>query len=163
MASKEINVSTRILNPPSERHTFRAPPETSLLQVMQIGATSAAVDLLPPGDQPFDRLHALGNGNVPGPVIEDLQQSIGTYLSTRGREPDFGIELVPSIRVNARWAVATAATMTPRQILTLFHLDSQDYSLYHERSAELLPIDTPVATSRGVAFEAQRDGKYGQE
>ena len=49
-----------------------------------------------------------------GPAITDLDQSLGRLPEGEGGDADFGIELVFAFRVNAQWAVATAAQMTPR-------------------------------------------------
>jgi hypothetical protein len=91
--------------------------------------------------------------------------SSSTTSSTGDKDAtrDFGIELTLAIRVNTRWDVATSESMTPREILALpqIALDFQQYTLYLPGSAEPLPLDAPVAITRGEVFEAQRDGKYG--
>ena len=54
--------------------------------------------------------------------------------------------------------------MTPKAILALAGLSWEQYSLYYpDDSKEPLPPDAPVKLHRGQRFEAQRDGKYGQE
>ena len=53
--------------------------------------------------------------------------------------------------------------MTPREILALpgIGLDHTQYTLYPPESARFLPLDDPITITRGMALEAQRDGKYG--
>jgi hypothetical protein len=53
--------------------------------------------------------------------------------------------------------------MTPKQILAppAINLDYQQYTLHLPGSAQPLPLDNPITITRGMAFEAQRDGKYG--
>lgn len=64
--------------------------------------------------------------------------------------------------VNTRWAIATAASMSPRQILELpgIELDYTQYTLYLPNSVDVLPLDTPIVLERGKAFEAQRHASY---
>jgi hypothetical protein len=74
------------------------------------------------------------------------------------------VELVLAIQINTRWRIAPQKQMTPKDILALAGLPWQEYSLYFPPdSVDPLPPDTPVELHRGQHFEAQRDGKYGQE
>ncbi len=162
MKNQEVHVTARLLQQGSEKHGFKVAKDAPLLEVLQLGAqASSGASLLPNADAPFDLLCNLGKHDESGPPIADLDAAVGEYLKRKDTTRDFGIELVLSFRVNTRWKVATKAALTPREILALLELDPTEYSLYRERSADLLPIDTPITIARGMAFEAQRDGKYG--
>lgn len=158
-----VHVTLRLLLDGPEAR-FQLPDNAALLEVLQEGAKRLLVELLPPSPlKPLDRLHGdLRHGEM-GPAIENLDQPLGAYLKEKGTTHDFGIELVLAFRVNTRWAVATAPQMTPRQILALqeINLDYQQYTLYLPGSADPLPLDQPIAITRGLSLEAQRDGKYG--
>lgn len=159
----EVTVTVRVL-PTGTPVKFKVAETASLLQLTKEGAQQLGVTLLPPAPQPpLDRLHNLGKHDQPGPAIEDLQQPVGEYLKQKETTKDFGIELVLAFRVNTRWAVAPQSPMTPREVLALpaINLDHTQYTLYPPGSATPLPLDTPVTIERGMAFEAQRDGKYG--
>ena len=118
---------------------------------------------LPTEDAPLDRLHNIVKHDQVGPAIENLDQAVGDFVERPGTSKDFGIELVLAFRVNTRWAVAPKPELSPREILALppINLDYQQYSLYLPNSTTLLPLDTAIKIERGMAFEAQRDGKYG--
>jgi hypothetical protein len=134
------------------------------LQVLRRGAEHLHIELLPPdSDQPLDRLHNIHDHAAVGPPITDLEQDLGHFVSHGDNTPDFGIELVRAFRVNTRWAVAPESDMSPRDILALpaIGLDHTQYTLYAIGSSDPLPLDTAVPITRGQAFEAQRDGKYG--
>jgi hypothetical protein len=161
MTPHDLHVSTRVL-PDGHKFPFRVAPSASLLEVLQTGAERAGVPLLPSAEAPLDQLRNIGKHHEPGPPISDLDQAVGPFLSQPEATSDFGITLVRAIRVNTQWRIAPESSMSPRQILGLFGLDPQEYSLYRTSSPELLPVDTAIALSRGDAFEAQRDGKYGQ-
>ncbi len=141
---------------------FDVRPEATLFDVMAETARLSGVGLLPPGEHPFDRLHSL-HGDVEGPVIENLHQTVEHYLRNHGSEPRFAVELKPTFRVTTRWAVAPKEELTPREVLELpqINLPYQDYTLYPPDSTVPLPLDKPVRIERGMDFEAQRDGKYG--
>nr|ART39094.1 H519 [uncultured bacterium] len=172
---KDINVTTKVLDD-GQAEKFKISEKASLLDVMQEGASRGGVSLLPTAEAPLDTFHNIGKHNEVGPIIEDLQQTLDEFLDgdhghghgghgsdDEKKKPDFGIRLVRAIRVNTRWAVATAAAMTPRDILALpgINLDYQQYTLYLPSSSEPLPLDVPVPTERGAVFEAQKDGRYG--
>jgi hypothetical protein len=159
----EVQVSTQLLAPGAEEFKFKLPATAALLEVMQRGAELAHVTLLPNEQEPLDRLHNLLKRDEVGPAIEDLDQAVGEFITRPGTTKDFGIELVLAFRVNTRWAVAPAPELSPREILALpqINLDYTQYSLYLPNSIDLLPLDTPIKIERGMAFEAQRDGKYG--
>ncbi len=159
----EVTVTARVL-PSAASVRFKIPETAPLLQLLKEGARQLGVDLLPPApQQPLDQLHNLGKHDLVGPAIDDLQQPVGEYLKAKETTKDFGIEMVLAFRVNTRWTVAPKPQMTPREILALpaINLDPSQYTLYASGSANALPLDTPVAITRGMAFEAQRDGKYG--
>lgn len=160
---RQVPVTVRLL-PVGEEARFRLPANAALQEVLEQGAEQLHVELLPPApEETLDRLHGiLRHGDV-GPAIEDLDQSLETYVDEKDATHDFGIELVLAFRVNTRWAVATAPQMTPRSILALpaVNLDYQQYTLYLPGSADPLPLDQPITMTRGMALEAQRDGKYG--
>lgn len=161
-APSTIHVSVRILGDDHRRFPFRIDPDASLLELMEQGASEANVNLIAnPNEPPLDNLRNMRQHQQIGPPISNLDESVQAFLAHEGNTNDFAIELVLAIRVNTRWAITTSAAMTPRQILALFGLDFQEYSLYPANSPALLPLDTPISLSRGDAFEAQRDGKYG--
>ncbi len=158
-----VHVTVRLL-PAGPEATFELPDNAALLEVLEDGAKHLHQPLLPPAPlKPLDRLHDISRHGQEGPVIENLDQTLGAYLKEKGTTPHFGIELVLALRVNTRWAVATKPQMTPREILALpgINLDYTQYTLYPPDSDKLLPLDTPITMTRGMAFEAQRDGKYG--
>lgn len=158
-----VPVTARVL-PDGPEARFRLPENAALREVLEEGARLLHVELLPPAPQEtLDRLHNIIRHGEVGPAIGNLDQALGEYLKEKGTTRDFGIELVVAFRVNTRWAVATAPQMTPRDILALpaINLDYTQYTLYLPGSADPLPLDQPIAMTRGMALEAQRDGKYG--
>lgn len=157
----EVHVVTEVIQSNPEEHKFELPGSAPLLEVLCVGAQRASVQLLPNNEQPLDRLHVMFNHHEVGPAIEDLQQTLRHFLKHDQEKNHFGIELVRAFRVNTRWAVAPQPEMTPHQILDLLGINYQEYTLYKERSATPLPLDTPLIIERGMIFEAQRDGKYG--
>jgi hypothetical protein len=160
---QEVQVRTEILTPGAEEFKFKLPETAPLLEVMQRGAALAHATLLPTGDAPLDRLHNILKHDEVGPAIVDLDQAVGEFIRQPRTTKDFGIEIVLSFRVNTRWAVAPKPELSPREILALpeINLDHTQYSLYFPNSTDLLPLDTPIKIERGMAFEAQRDGRYG--
>ena len=94
----------------------------------------------------------------------NLELTLGEFLREEPRTHHFAVELVLSIQINTRWRIAPEKEMTPKEILTLADLPWQEYSLYYPRdSVDPLQPDTPAKLHRGERFEAQRDGKYGNE
>ena len=160
MKPHELHLSVCVL-PDGHKHSLKLPGTATLLDVMQEGASRAGESLLPTPEQPLDRLHNIGKHHEVGPAIEDLGQPAAEYVSEPGHTDDFGIELVLAIRLNTQWQIAPQPSMSPREILQLFGLDFQEYTLYRSLSADPLPLDTSISLARGDAFEAQRDGKYG--
>lgn len=159
---RQIHVTTRILGNGADPVGFRISREATLLDLTAEGASRAGVSLLPAAGTPFDRLHNL-RGNEVGPAIDDLGQTVGDFVRDPANSQHFGIELVLAFRVNTRWTVAPRAQLSPREILALpeIQLDHTQYTLYRPGSTEPLPLDGQVVIERGVAFEAQRDGRYG--
>jgi hypothetical protein len=162
-AERHIQITTMVLESNGEEFRFKLPDTAALLEVLQHGAELAQVTLLPTKNSPLDRLHNILKRDEIGAAIEDLDQAVGEFVRRPGITKDFGIELVLAFRVNTRWAVAPKPELSPREILTLpaINLDFTQYSLYLPNSTELLPLDTPIKIERGMAFEAQRDGRYG--
>lgn len=134
----------------------------TLLDVLKAGAIAGGQTILPPDGTPLDRLYGLDNHEVVGPAL-GLDEGIEEYLHRPHTSKKFEIELVLAIRVNARWAIATDESMSPRNILKLpgINLSPDDYSLYTPGSNQPLPPDVAIPIHRGDRFEAQRDGKYG--
>lgn len=159
----EVQVNTRLLAPDAKEFKFKVPGTAPLLEVFQRGAELAQETLLPTKDAPLDRLHNIVKHDQVGPAIDDLDQAVGEFVTRPGNTKDFGIEVVLAFRVNTRWAVAPKPELSPREILALpeINLDYTQYSLYLPNSTDLLSLDTPVKIHRGMAFEAQRDGRYG--
>jgi hypothetical protein len=163
MQGHEIRVTVSLANLLSEKTEFELPFAAPLLEVLQEGATKLNKTLLPNSEQPLDRLHNVLRHDQIGPPIDNLEQALGDYLRGKDTSRDFAIELVRAFRVNTRWAVAPKEQMSPREILALpaINLDFQQYTLYLPGKSDPLPLDTPIPIERGMAFEAQRDGRYG--
>jgi hypothetical protein len=159
----QVNVTTRVIDPPTPRERLRLDANTPLLEVLQEGAAAASVVLLPSTAEPLDLLHNFLQHDELGPPILDLEQPVGEFVRSPETTQHFGIELVLAFRVNNRWAVSPSVQQTPRQILALpsINLDPTEYTLYLPGSTEILPLDTPLTITRGMALEAQKDGKYG--
>lgn len=134
----------------------------TLFEVLKAGAIAGGQTILPPDGTPLDRLYGLDNHEVVGPAL-GLDEGIEEFLHRPHTSKKFEIELVLAIRVNARWAIATDESMSPRNILKLpgINLSPDDYSLYTPGSNQPLPPDVAIPLRRGDRFEAQRDGKYG--
>jgi len=143
--------------------TFKIEHEFTLGDVLRKAAEELHEQLYPNATHPSDHLrNQIPGADEFGPPLH-LDELVGEFLRRPGTTNHFGIELVLSIRVNARWAIATAESMTPKQILGLPHinLNPDEYTLYKEGSSEILPLDTPIKLHRGEKFDAQKDGKYG--
>jgi hypothetical protein len=162
MAQKEVHVSTEVLTEGQHKHQFKLDRNTPLSTVLIMGAELGNVQLLPNNDAPLDLLHNIGKHHQVGPALTELDESVGAFLDGNENTNDFGIELVLAIRVNNRWRVAPSASMSPKQILELFGLKHEEYTLYRELSTELLALDTAIPLNRGDKFDAQKDGKYGE-
>jgi hypothetical protein len=94
------------------------------------------------------------------PPISSLDMPLWEALA-EGMTRHLGIDYQLVIRINAKWGVAKAEQMTPRELLSEFGFDPAQFSLYMHDSNDLLPPDTPLHLRRGEHFEAQKDGRYG--
>jgi hypothetical protein len=162
-SGREVEVSVELAGDPEHhRHHFHTSCDVRLLEVLDEGARKLGVHLLPNQVEPLDRLHGVYEHHEVGPPL-DLSLTLAEFLRAKPRTHHFAVELVLAIRVNTRWRVAPEKDMTPRAILALADLSSDEYSLYFPPdSVNPLPPDTPVELHRGERFEAQRDGKYGE-
>jgi hypothetical protein len=160
----EVEVSVQKFHGPThERRHFRMPREATLLEVLDRGARELGEHLLPSPEEPLDRLRGVYRDHEVGEPL-NLELTLGEFLREEPRTHHFAVELVLAIRINTRWRIAPKEEMTPKEILTLANLPWQEYSLYYPcDSVDPLPPDTPVKLHRGERFEAQRDGKYGDE
>jgi hypothetical protein len=161
---REVEISVEKFHPPShERRHFRMPLAATLLEVLDKGAKELGEHLLPNAQMPLDRLRGVYQDHQAGEPL-NLELTLGEFLQEEPRTHHFAVELVLAIRINTRWRIAPEMEMTPKQILALADLPWQEYSLYNPcDSVEPLPPDIPVKLHRGEHFEAQRDGKYGDE
>jgi hypothetical protein len=143
-------------------HHFSARLADSLLDVMRHGAKELGEPLLPPhAAEPLDLLRArMRHGHEWSDPITDLDMPLWVAL-VHGYSRRFAIEYLLAVRINTKWGVAPAEQMTPKQLLSSFGFDPNDYSLYREHSPDVLPPDTPIHLKRGEHFEAQKDGRYG--
>jgi len=159
---QRVHVLVRIIG--HEDQAFESSVHATLLEMMAEAARLGGFALLPPKERPFDRLQRL-DGEAVGPVIENLDQTMGEFLDHFPGAAHFAIEVARTLRVNKRWDVASTAELTPLEILALprIHLDPAEYSLYLPDSTEPLPPDKPVKIERGQDFEAQCDGRYGRD
>jgi hypothetical protein len=160
----EVEISVeKFLGPTHERRHFRMPREATLLELLDRGARELGEHLLPNPKEPLDRLRGVYHDHQAGAPL-NLELTLGEFLREEPRTHHFAVELVLAIQINTRWRIAPEKEMTPKQILTLADLPWQEYSLYYPcDSVDPLPPDTPVKLRRGERFEAQRDGKYGDE
>jgi hypothetical protein len=148
--------------PSGPEHHFNARLADSLLDVMRHGAKELAEPLLPPHSaDPLDWLFARKtHGHEWGEPFTDLTTPLWVVLA-QGYSRRFGIEYRLAVRINTKWRIAAEERMTPKQLLSSFGFDPNDYSLYRENSSHVLPPDTPIHLKRGEHFEAQKDGRYG--
>ena len=144
----EIKVSVEIIETGQKPYEVKFEREAQLVDVLERGLSESGNQLVPPPQPPLDTLHNLHHKEV-GPAIEDLEQPLWAYLRKPHTTRDFGIALVLAIRVNTRWAIAPESQISPRQILSLFDLDYQQYTLYRPGSSQPLPLDTPIQLKRG--------------
>ena len=160
----EVEVSVeKFHGPDHERRHFRMPREATLLEVLDRGASELGEHLLPNPEKPLDKLRGVYKDHETGEPL-NLELTLGEFLREEPRTHLFAVELVLAIQINTRWRIAPEREMTPKQILTLADLPWQEYSLYYPcDSVDPLPPETPVKLHRGERFEAQRDGKYGDE
>ena len=160
----EVEISVEKFHTPThERRHFRMPREAALLEVLDKGARELGEHLLPNPEKPLDELRGVYKDHETGEPL-NLELTLAEFLREEPRTHHFAVELVLAIQINTRWRIAPKEEMTPKEILALADLPWQEYSLYHPcDSVDPLPPDTPVKLHRGERFEAQRDGKYGDE
>ena len=158
-----IQVCISVLQwPDGKEHLLRVRLADTLLDIMQAGAKSVGLPLLPPPPQePLDFLRSQKQhgGGWSQPLTELKTPLLLALVKEYSRR--FAIEFRFAVKVNAKWGVVPTPEMTPRELETLFGFDPTQYSLYRASSSELLPPDTPLPLKRGDCFEAQKDGKYG--
>ncbi len=163
-ARRGAEISVDLLHDPEhERKHFRVPYDAGLLAVLDEGAEKLGVKLLPNPETPLDRLRGVYEKHHAGEPL-NLELTLEDFLKQEHRTHHFAVELVLAIQINTRWRIAPENEMTPKAILALAELSWEEYSLYYPPdSGKPLPPDTPVRLQRGQRFEAQRDGKYGDE
>lgn len=160
----EVEISIELHNDAERRRKhFRAAKTALLLEILDEGATKLDVKLLPNPQAPLDALRPVYSDHEAGAPL-NLDLTLAEFLKKKPVTHDFAVDLVLAIQINTRWRVAPREQMTPEAILELADLPPAEYSLYYPcDSVQPLPPDVPVDLHRGQRFEAQRDGKYGQE
>jgi hypothetical protein len=161
---KEAEVSVELYSAPEhQRKHFRVQREATLLEILDEGARKLDLKLLPNPETPLDVLRGVYRDHETGAPL-DLALTLAEFLREGPVTHHFAVELVLAIRINTRWRVAPTKEMTPRAILALADLSPEEYSLYYPSESKVpLPPDVPVHLHRGQCFEAQRDGKYGED
>lgn len=161
---REVEVSVELLHDlEHEQRHFHVMRDAQLLEVLDEGARKLDVKLLPNPQMPLDKLRGVYENHRVGEPL-NLNITVEDFLRHERRTHHFAVELVLAIQINTRWRVAPEKEMTPKAILALAELSWEEYSLYYPAdSVDPLPPDTPVKLHRGQRFEAQRDGKYGEE
>src|SRR5579863_3805434 len=145
--------------PDGREHHIRLHLDDRLDEVLIKGAHTLGKPLLPPApEEPFDKLRARHGHGWTDPL--DLDTPLWLALA-EGISRHFGIEYKLTVRINAKWGVASSPSVTPCQLLTAFGFEPSEFSLYPAHSAQFLPPDQPLNLRRGDHFEAQKDGKYG--
>ena len=160
-AIKHIRVRISIQKSPGgeEKH-FVAPLSDTVGEVFQHAAKVLGEHLLPPAPaEPLDYLRQRRHHEWSSPLTH-LDQPLW-HLLAHHPSRHFSIEYRLVIKINTKWGVAPSDHATPRDLLTAFGFDPAQYSLYHGNSKEPLPPDTPIHIKRGVRYEAQGDGRYG--
>jgi hypothetical protein len=162
--SKEAVISVELFDDAKHlRKHLRVARTALLLEVLDEGARKLDVKLLPNPQQPLDLLRGVYRDHETGGPL-NLDLTLAEFLRREPVTHHFAVELVLAIQINTRWRVAPQQEMTPRTILELAGLSPAEYSLYYPcDSVDPLPPDIPIKLHRGQRFEAQRDGKYGEE
>ena len=156
----KIKLGVRRL-PDGEEVPFKARLTDTLGAVFAAGAELLGEPLLPPQpNKPLDVLRYLNHRGKWSEPVTDLEQPLWLSLS-QGVSRHLGIEYQLVIKINTRWGIAPSPTATPRELLTSFGMNPQEFSLYTVDGVDPLPPDTPLSLQRGDCFEAQKDGKYG--
>ena len=147
--------------PDGEEVDFNSKLGDSLGRVFEEAARALAEPLLPPDPQrPLDLLRMRRRNGSWSDPITDLDLPLWKALAN-GLTRHVSVEYRLEVRINTKWAVASAPEMTPRALLAEFGFDPSQFTLYRPGSNVPLPPDTPIDLKRGEHFEAQRDGRYG--
>ncbi len=157
---KKIRLGVRKWPDGHEVH-FKAALGDPLGKVFAKGAEALGEPLLPPAPQtPLDSLRYRKKHGEWSEPLTNLDQPLWLALA-HGVSRHLGIEYELTVKINTRWGVASSPSATPRELLTSFGMNPQEFSLYTVDGVEPLPPDTPLSLQRGDCFEAQKDGKYG--
>lgn len=160
LQKKQIKLGVRRW-PDGREVRFRASLVDTLGEVFSKGASALEEPLLPRSPQtPLDALRYLKRQAEWSDPLAKLDQPLWLAL-IHGVTRHLGIEYKLVVKINTRWGVAPSATATPRELLTSFGMNPQEFSLYTVDGVDPLPPDTPLSLKRGDCFEAQKDGKYG--
>jgi hypothetical protein len=160
LQKKQIKLGVRRW-PDGHEARFKAALVDTLGEVFSKGAKALGEPLLPPSPQaPLDALRYLQRRSEWSDPLKKLDQPLWLAL-VHGVTRHLGIEYKLSVKINTRWGIAPSVTATPRELLTSFGMNPQEFSLYTVDGVEPLPADTPLSLQRGDCFEAQKDGKYG--
>jgi hypothetical protein len=160
LEKKQLNLGVRKWPEGQEVH-FKAALIDTLAEVFSKGAEELGEPLLPPAPQaPLDGLRYLKKRHEWSEPVANLEQPLWLALA-QGVTRHLGIEYKLVVKINTRWGIAPSPTSTPRELLTSFGMNPQDFSLYTVDGVDPLPPDTPLSLKRGDHFEAQKDGKYG--
>jgi hypothetical protein len=157
---KKIKLGVRKWPDGREAH-FKAALTDTLGEVFAKGAEVVGEPLLPPAPQTaLDLLRCRKKHDGWSDPLTNLEQPLWLAFAN-GCTRHFGIEYKLSVKINTRWGIAPSARATPRELLTSFGMNPQEFSLYTVDGVDPLPHDAPLSIRRGHCFEAQKDGKYG--
>lgn len=156
----KIALSVRELPDGKPAH-IKASLTDTLSEVFERGAQELGKPLLPPtGMAPLDTFHCRERGGGWAAPLTGLDCPLWLALA-QGTTRHLGIDYKLVVKINAKWAVAPAASLTPKALLEAFGFSSGEFSLYTPDGTNPLPPDAPLALQRGQMFEAQKDGRYG--
>jgi hypothetical protein len=157
---KKLKLGVRKWPEGREAH-FKASFIDPMAEVFAKGAKALGEPLLPPAPQaPLDALRYRKKRGEWSDPLTNLNQPLWLALA-HGVTRHLGIEYKLAVKINTRWGIAPSPTATPRELLTSFGMNPQEFSLYTLDGVEPLPPDTSLSLQRGDCFEAQKDGKYG--
>ena len=159
LSNKKITLKVRDWTSGTEVK-FKAELNDTLSEVFRKAAEALNKPLLPPAlSQPLDVFRCkMRGGNWE--EITNFEQPLWLAL-LRGCTRNFAVEYKLVVKINTRWGVAPSSNATPRQLLTAFGMNPDEFSLYRTDSTEPLPPDSPLELQRADKFEAQKDGRYG--
>jgi len=156
-----VTVKVHIL-PSGEFRTIKVQADITMEKLMEKIAKEFGQKLLPPHPLALlDKIFCYGKHNELLGPITDLSLPLGKVIVQYRCKKKFGLELVRSIKVNAAWKVAPKEIMTPADILALFGMDYNQYTIYLPDSQDPLPLRVGINIKRGDCFEAIKDGRYG--